>query len=143
MSDDALPHSPSRSRSASRSPSPEPEMKKSPQPSSGRRNRQRQRHAQPQPGSEVRRTPRRAQAPIEQEPSLQLDQQLQRIDQNQALTQQKGQGQMVANPAGQVTSQGAQGRDKKESLKLRLDLNLDVDVQIKARVHGDVTLSLL
>ncbi|KAF9070948.1 hypothetical protein BDP27DRAFT_1322935, partial [Rhodocollybia butyracea] len=28
-------------------------------------------------------------------------------------------------------------------LKLRLDLNLDVAVELKARVHGDLTLSLL
>ena len=30
-----------------------------------------------------------------------------------------------------------------ESLKLRLDLNLEVDIQVRARVHGDVQLSLL
>ena len=28
-------------------------------------------------------------------------------------------------------------------LQLRLDLNLDVWVELKAKVHGDVTLSLL
>jgi hypothetical protein len=38
---------------------------------------------------------------------------------------------------------GVRGSGGKDALKLRLDLNLDVDVQIKARVHGDVTLSLL
>ncbi|KAJ6465291.1 hypothetical protein C8R45DRAFT_1173706 [Mycena sanguinolenta] len=38
---------------------------------------------------------------------------------------------------------GGEGQQKKDAFKLRLDLNLDVDVQIKARVHGDVTLSLL
>ncbi|KAK0457430.1 uncharacterized protein EV420DRAFT_493138 [Desarmillaria tabescens] len=31
----------------------------------------------------------------------------------------------------------------KNTLKLRLDLNLAVDISIKARVHGDVSLSLL
>jgi len=31
----------------------------------------------------------------------------------------------------------------KDTLKLRLDLNLEVDIRITARVHGDVTLSLL
>ncbi|KAK0474785.1 hypothetical protein IW261DRAFT_1568282 [Armillaria novae-zelandiae] len=31
----------------------------------------------------------------------------------------------------------------KDTLKLRLELNLAVDISIKARVHGDVTLSLL
>ena len=35
------------------------------------------------------------------------------------------------------------GGQKKEALKLRLDLNLDIEVTIKAKVHGDVTLSLL
>ncbi|KXS17463.1 hypothetical protein M427DRAFT_30294 [Gonapodya prolifera JEL478] len=34
-------------------------------------------------------------------------------------------------------------RGKSNTLKLRLDINLDVDVQLKARVHGDITLSLL
>ncbi|KAK0185934.1 hypothetical protein F5146DRAFT_162047 [Armillaria mellea] len=31
----------------------------------------------------------------------------------------------------------------KDTLKLKLELNLAVDITIKARVHGDVTLSLL
>ena len=35
------------------------------------------------------------------------------------------------------------GSQKKDALKLRLDLNLDIEVTIKAKVHGDVTLSLL
>ncbi|KAK0232238.1 hypothetical protein EDD85DRAFT_847089 [Armillaria nabsnona] len=30
-----------------------------------------------------------------------------------------------------------------EALKLRLDLNLEVDLTIKAKVNGDITLSLL
>jgi len=42
---------------------------------------------------------------------------------------------------------GGSGLTKEEedkvSLKLRLDLNLEVDIRITARVHGDVTLSLL
>lgn len=50
-------------------------------------------------------------------------------------------GQVLGNPPAQAAA--PQGGGKKEALKLRLDLNLDVDVQIKARVHGDVTLSLL
>ncbi|KAJ7454403.1 hypothetical protein FB451DRAFT_1279844 [Mycena latifolia] len=29
------------------------------------------------------------------------------------------------------------------SVKLRLDLNLDIEVTIKAKIHGDITLSLL
>jgi hypothetical protein len=28
-------------------------------------------------------------------------------------------------------------------LKLRLDLNLDADIRLTAKIHGDVTLSLL
>jgi len=50
-------------------------------------------------------------------------------------------GQLLGNTLGQVT--GSEPGKKSDTLKLRLDLNLDVDVQIKARVHGDVTLSLL
>jgi hypothetical protein len=38
-------------------------------------------------------------------------------------------------------------KQKKESkdntLSLRLDLNLEIEVQLKARIHGDLTLSLL
>ncbi|KAK0463620.1 uncharacterized protein EV420DRAFT_1099647 [Desarmillaria tabescens] len=45
----------------------------------------------------------------------------------------------VANVGGGGSRSGGQ----KDTLKLRLDLNLDVEITIKARVHGDVTLSLL
>ncbi|PBK80519.1 hypothetical protein ARMGADRAFT_1020800 [Armillaria gallica] len=31
----------------------------------------------------------------------------------------------------------------REALKLRLDLNLEVEISIKAKVNGDITLSLL
>ncbi|KAG7446953.1 uncharacterized protein BT62DRAFT_1075690 [Guyanagaster necrorhizus] len=31
----------------------------------------------------------------------------------------------------------------REALKLRLDLNLEVEIAIKAKVNGDITLSLL
>lgn len=34
-------------------------------------------------------------------------------------------------------------RDNDNPLKLRLDLNLDVDIQLKAKIRGDITLSLL
>ena len=47
----------------------------------------------------------------------------------------------VGNVASGVTGGGK--RDNEDTLKLRLDLNLDVAVELKARVHGDVTLSLL
>ena len=47
----------------------------------------------------------------------------------------------VGNAAAGVAGGGE--RDNKDTLKLRLDLNLDVAVELKARVHGDVTLSLL
>ncbi|KAH9479113.1 hypothetical protein JR316_0007692 [Psilocybe cubensis] len=54
-------------------------------------------------------------------------------------------GQLLGNTLGQVMGGGQPqpGGGQKDTLKLRLDLNLDVDVQIKARIHGDVTLSLL
>jgi hypothetical protein len=34
-------------------------------------------------------------------------------------------------------------KDEDSGLKLRLDLNLDVEVELKARIYGDITLSLL
>lgn len=50
----------------------------------------------------------------------------------------------VTNTANQVanTAQNVAQPDN-SPLKLRLDLNLDVDIELRARVHGDVTLSLL
>ncbi|PBK70648.1 hypothetical protein ARMSODRAFT_955362 [Armillaria solidipes] len=42
------------------------------------------------------------------------------------------------------TSLGPGGVGKqREALKLRLDLNLEVEITIKAKVNGDITLSLL
>ena len=38
---------------------------------------------------------------------------------------------------------GGKGDSGKDAFKLMLEINLEVDIQIKARVHGDVTLSLL
>ncbi|KAK0192174.1 hypothetical protein F5146DRAFT_492939 [Armillaria mellea] len=37
----------------------------------------------------------------------------------------------------------ARRRSNEEGHKLRLDLNLEVDISIQAKVHGDITLSLL
>jgi len=34
-------------------------------------------------------------------------------------------------------------KKKDDPMRLRLDLNLDVEVELKARIHGDLTLSLL
>jgi len=53
-------------------------------------------------------------------------------------------GQILGDTMGSVLGQpqGGGGGGKSDTLKLRLDINLDVDVQIKARIHGDVTLSL-
>lgn len=50
----------------------------------------------------------------------------------------------LATPSEQqgMPPEGGQGPGK-DMLKLRLDINLDVDLRISARVHGDVTLSLL
>jgi hypothetical protein len=44
----------------------------------------------------------------------------------------------VGDTTDAVTSRGS---DK--PLKLRLDLNLDADIRLTAKIHGDVTLSLL
>lgn len=53
-------------------------------------------------------------------------------------------GQILNNTMGSVLGQPQQasGGGKTDALKLKLDLNLEVDVQIRARIHGDVTLSL-
>ncbi|GFF55900.1 hypothetical protein IFM51744_08756 [Aspergillus udagawae] len=40
-------------------------------------------------------------------------------------------------------SQQLQRKDDDSGLKLRLDLNLDVEVELKAKIYGDITLSLL
>ncbi|KAJ3996064.1 hypothetical protein F5050DRAFT_179505 [Lentinula boryana] len=50
-------------------------------------------------------------------------------------------GQVAGGEKKQNDDEGGGGGDK--PLKLRLDLNLDVAVELKARVHGDLTLSLL
>ncbi|KAI7762126.1 hypothetical protein LZL87_004433 [Fusarium oxysporum] len=39
--------------------------------------------------------------------------------------------------------QGGGGDAGKDTLRLRLDLNLDIEIQLKARIHGDLELSLL
>ncbi|KAK0482561.1 hypothetical protein IW261DRAFT_1038326 [Armillaria novae-zelandiae] len=49
----------------------------------------------------------------------------------------------TARGVANVSGGGGRSGGQKDTLKLRLDLNLDVDISIKARVHGDVTLSLL
>jgi hypothetical protein len=60
----------------------------------------------------------------------------------------------VSNTLGGVTGglggltggqqQGGGGGDAgKDTLRLRLDLNLDIEIQLKARIHGDLELSLL
>ncbi|KAK6337336.1 hypothetical protein TWF730_002741 [Orbilia blumenaviensis] len=41
----------------------------------------------------------------------------------------------------QMQQQPAPGK-KSDAIKLRLDLNLEVEVELKARIHGDLTLSL-
>ena len=52
----------------------------------------------------------------------------------------KGVVNTVGDTAGAVVGGGG-GGDK--PLKLRLDLNLDADTRLTAKVHGDITLSLL
>ncbi|KAJ7621131.1 hypothetical protein FB45DRAFT_928458 [Roridomyces roridus] len=83
---------------------------------------------EPQPQQQSRRSrqqqPQQPQQPQQQSRS------------SDALAQQMPQaGELLGNTLGQVTGGG--GREE------GLDLNLEVDVQIRARVHGDVTLSLL
>ncbi|TEB27380.1 hypothetical protein FA13DRAFT_1712547 [Coprinellus micaceus] len=94
--------------------------------------------------------PRRRRQPQQQQyygpPAQQQQQQgaLQPLGGVGGVTNTAGQaGQLLGNTLGQVTGQEGGGGKKSDTLKLRLDLNLDVDVQIKARIHGDVTLSLL
>ncbi|KAJ6001613.1 hypothetical protein N7522_006840 [Penicillium canescens] len=48
----------------------------------------------------------------------------------QPISEQNGPGQALVKSAG-------------TALSLRLDLNLDVEVELKAKIHGDLTLSLL
>ncbi|THU82634.1 hypothetical protein K435DRAFT_872116 [Dendrothele bispora CBS 962.96] len=58
----------------------------------------------------------------------------------------KGAVDTVGKTAGAVAGGGDEDGDDDmgdKPLKLRLDLNLDVAVELKARVHGDLTLSLL
>ncbi|KAK7048869.1 hypothetical protein R3P38DRAFT_3257449 [Favolaschia claudopus] len=128
--------SPSPSASRSRSPSLEPQMEQQPQqqqePSSGRR------------GTMVFRisffTP-----PLHPTPLVAENDTSQALTQQQptdlAAPAQEALGGLLHKDGGAVAGGG--GDNEKDTLKLRLDLNLDVDVQIKARIHGDVTLSLL
>ncbi|KAJ3752210.1 hypothetical protein EV360DRAFT_55648 [Lentinula raphanica] len=51
-------------------------------------------------------------------------------------------GRQIQEPANEEVNNDDEGGGD-EPLKLRLDLNLDVAVEVKARVHGDLTLSLL
>ena len=57
--------------------------------------------------------------------------------------QQRDGGEVEQGGRGEVEVEGGGGKDDSKPLKLRLDLNLDVAVELKAKVHGDVTLSLL
>ncbi|KAF7782873.1 hypothetical protein Agabi119p4_2249 [Agaricus bisporus var. burnettii] len=52
--------------------------------------------------------------------------------------------QAVGDTAGAVTqAANPSGGGSDKPLKLRLDLNLDADIRLTAKVHGDITLSLL
>ena len=101
--------------------------------------------AQPTPQATSRFPGRRRRAQQPQQPLKQPQQQpLPAAGNNATLSGPAGQaGQLLGNTLGQVTGGQQAGNGGKDTLKLRLDLNLDVDVQIKARIHGDVTLSLL
>lgn len=43
----------------------------------------------------------------------------------------------------QPPAESSGGGGAKDTLRLRLDLNLEIEVTIKAKIHGDLTLSLL
>ncbi|KIY72676.1 hypothetical protein CYLTODRAFT_19350 [Cylindrobasidium torrendii FP15055 ss-10] len=63
---------------------------------------------------------------------------------NQQLQQQQQQQPRQQEAlGGLLTKGGPAGGEQKDTLKLRLDINLDIEVTIKAKIHGDVTLSLL
>lgn len=49
------------------------------------------------------------------------------------------------DPEGQNEQSGATGSPlmDKDGLKLRLELNLDIEIELKARIQGDLTLSLM
>jgi hypothetical protein len=51
--------------------------------------------------------------------------------------------QTVGDTAGAVTQAVPSGGGSDKPLKLRLDLNLDADIRLTAKIHGDITLSLL
>jgi len=56
----------------------------------------------------------------------------------------KGVVNAVGDTAGAVVGSGGSGGGGGDKpLKLRLDLNLDADIRLTAKVHGDITLSLL
>ena len=44
---------------------------------------------------------------------------------------------------GDLTEAPESPKKSNDQLRLRLDLNLDIEVQLKARIEGDITLSLL
>lgn len=54
----------------------------------------------------------------------------------------RGSDSFDSSPTGASLGPGGVGKQK-EALKLRLDLNLEVEISIKAKVNGDITLSLL
>ncbi|KAI9498883.1 hypothetical protein BDB00DRAFT_866951 [Zychaea mexicana] len=49
----------------------------------------------------------------------------------------------LANTAADIDKPRVPPSDYDDALKLRLDLNLDAEITLKAKLHGDVTLSLL
>lgn len=127
MSQEPRTESGAESPALSRSPSPEPELERSPSDEAAPTRRRPYKRR----GGRESRT---ANLPLASE------------DPGRSLTQKVGQVGQTANQVGRTAGQvaAAPGASPgKDTLKLRLDLNLDVDIQIKARVHGDVTLSLL
>jgi hypothetical protein len=71
------------------------------------------------------------------------DKQLQRQQQKELLQQQQQQQEQEQLAQEQQPQQQQEGGKSSKMPSLRLDLNVDAEIYIKAKVHGDVTLSLL
>ncbi|KNC97972.1 uncharacterized protein SPPG_06961 [Spizellomyces punctatus DAOM BR117] len=132
----------SESEGASHPPSPEP-SNPAPEASPGRRRRTRRTQLQQGAMNDLPYNPDQTIAPVAtqvRDYTVPMTGQIQTAG---------GQMREVVVPAtAQVTHTAAavsEGGDRRgrDTLKLKLELNLDVDVQLKARVHGDITLSLL
>lgn len=87
-------------------------------------------------GGKLRKTKeRRNQQPVEGNRMSEQQNQL-TAKRQQVQEENKGVG-------GSVSDESDEENDGKQPLRLRLDLNLDAEVQVKAKLRGDLTLSML